>query len=75
MSDITGSGAGAVRGQAVTWCDASDSLARRIDAKGNDIPDAYVAAFAVENNATFLSANRRFARLPDLRWLHPLDAQ
>lgn len=50
-------------------------LARRIDAKGNDVPDAYVAAFAVENNATFLSADRGFARFPDLRWMHPLDAQ
>lgn len=48
-------------------------LAQRIDAKGNDISDAYVAAFAVDNNATFLSADRGFARFPDLRWSHPLD--
>jgi toxin-antitoxin system PIN domain toxin len=49
-------------------------LARSIDAKGNDLPDAFLAAFAVEHNATFLSADRGFARFRDLRWRHPLDA-
>jgi predicted nucleic acid-binding protein len=40
---------------------------------GNDIPDAYIAAYAVENNATLLSADRGFARFDRLRWRHPLD--
>lgn len=50
-------------------------LARAIDAKGNDLPDAFLAAFAVERNATFLSADRGFARFRDLRWAHPLDVE
>ena len=49
-------------------------LAEDIDARGNDVPDAYLAAYAVENNATWLSADRGFARFDRLRWRHPLDA-
>ena len=48
-------------------------LATDIDACGNDIPDTYLAAYAVENNATWLSADRGFARFNRLRWTHPLD--
>ncbi len=48
-------------------------LAADIDARGNDIADAYLAAYAVENNATWLSADRGFARFDRLRWRHPLD--
>jgi uncharacterized protein len=44
-----------------------------IDARGNDIPDAYLAAYAVDSNATWLSADRGFARFKRLRWAHPLD--
>ena len=48
-------------------------LAADIDARGNDISDAYMAAYAIENNATWLSADRGFARFRRLRWSHPLD--
>jgi uncharacterized protein len=48
-------------------------LAADIDARGNDISDAYLAAYALENNATWLSADRGFARFRRLRWTHPLD--
>jgi toxin-antitoxin system PIN domain toxin len=48
-------------------------LAADIDARGNDIPDAYLAAYALENNATWVSADRGFARFRSLRWSHPLD--
>jgi uncharacterized protein len=44
-----------------------------IDARGNDIADAYLAAYALENNATWLSSDRGFARFRRLRWSHPLD--
>ncbi len=50
-------------------------LARDIDARGNDIADAYLAAYALENNATWLSADRGFARFNRLRWSHPLDLE
>lgn len=48
-------------------------LASDIDARGNDISDAYLAAYALENNATWVSADRGFARFRRLRWSHPLD--
>jgi hypothetical protein len=48
-------------------------LAQQIDARGNDIADAQLAAYAVENNALWLSADRGFSRFDNLRWRHPLD--
>ena len=48
-------------------------LADDITARGNDVADAYLAAYALENNATWLSADRGFARFNRLRWSHPLD--
>lgn len=48
-------------------------LADDISARGNDVSDAYLAAYALENNATWLSADRGFARFDRLRWRHPLD--
>ncbi|MBU9762461.1 type II toxin-antitoxin system VapC family toxin [Mycobacterium sp. TNTM28] len=48
-------------------------LCEDIGATGNDVQDAYLAAYALENNATWLSADRGFARFQRLRWRHPLD--
>lgn len=48
-------------------------LAADIDARGNDVADAYLAAYALETNAAWLSADRGFARFRRLRWRHPLD--
>lgn len=48
-------------------------LTADIDARGNDIPDAYLAAYALDNNATWPSADRGFARFQRLRWAYPLD--
>jgi len=48
------------------------ALARRGEATGNDIGDAHLAAYALENNAVWLSADRGFARFERLRWEHPL---
>lgn len=48
-------------------------LAAEIGARGNDVADAYLAAYAIENNASWLSADRGFARFRRLRWIHPLD--
>lgn len=49
-------------------------LCRRVQARGNDVPDAYLAALAIEQGATWWSADRGFARFDGLRWRHPLDA-
>jgi toxin-antitoxin system PIN domain toxin len=48
-------------------------LCERTAATGNRVPDAYLAAMAMENGATFVTADRGFARFPGLRWRHPLD--
>jgi toxin-antitoxin system PIN domain toxin len=52
--------------------EAFRKLAAQIDARGNDVTDAFLAAYAVENSATWLSSDRGFARFDGLRWGHPL---
>ncbi len=42
-------------------------------ASANDVPDAYHAALAIENGATWVTTDRGFAKFPELRWLRPLD--
>jgi uncharacterized protein len=53
------------------------ALFRRMCSQGNVTPklvsDAYLAALAIDLNAEFITADRGFARFPDLRWRHPLD--
>jgi uncharacterized protein len=49
------------------------SLCDRVGATGNTIPDAFLAALAIEHGASWVTADRGFARFPDLRWVHPLD--
>ncbi len=49
-------------------------LATEVGALGNDVADAYLAAYAVEHNASWLSADRGFARFARLRYHHPLEA-
>lgn len=41
-------------------------------AKGNTVPDAYLAALAIEHGCEWITADRGFARFPGLRWRHPL---
>lgn len=41
-------------------------------ARANVVPDAYLAALAIENRATFVTRDRGFARFPGLRLLDPL---
>jgi uncharacterized protein len=50
-----------------------EGLCRAIDARGNDVPDAFLAALTIEAGSTWWSADRGFARFRDLRWRHPLD--
>jgi uncharacterized protein len=42
------------------------------DARGNLVPDAHLAAIAVEHGATVATRDRGFARFPGLRWIDPL---
>lgn len=48
-------------------------LCRSAEVRGNLLPDAYLAALAIEAGATWYSADRGFARFTGLRWRHPLE--
>jgi toxin-antitoxin system PIN domain toxin len=39
----------------------------------NLVPDAHLAALAIEHGLLLCSADADFARFPDLRWLNPLS--
>jgi toxin-antitoxin system PIN domain toxin len=44
-------------------------LCRRTSVTGNGVPDAYLAALAIEAKATWVTADDGFARFtPDLKW-------
>ncbi|HKG03284.1 MAG TPA: type II toxin-antitoxin system VapC family toxin [Conexibacter sp.] len=48
-----------------------ERLCREASATGDLIPDAYLAALAIEHGAELISADRGFARFPGLRWRTP----
>jgi len=41
-------------------------------ATGNEIPDAYHAALAIESGSEWITTDRGFARYKELKWRHPL---
>lgn len=47
-------------------------LCRDAGARGNLVPDAYIAALAIEAGCELVTGDRDFARFPGLRWRHPL---
>lgn len=47
------------------------SLCERAGARGNLIPDAYLAALAIESGSEWITTDRDYARFPGLRWRHP----
>lgn len=49
-----------------------DRLVRDAGAKGNLVPDAYLAALAIEHGCEWITTDRDFARFAGLRWSHPL---
>jgi predicted nucleic acid-binding protein len=46
---------------------------RSISAQGNDIPDAYHAALALEWDSEWITTDRGFRRFKGLRVRHPLQ--
>jgi uncharacterized protein len=48
-------------------------LCRAVDARGNLIPDAFLAALAIENGSEWITTDRDFSRFPGLNWRHPLE--
>lgn len=49
-------------------------LVHQAGARGNLVPDAYLAALAMEWGCEWVTTDRDYARFPGLRWRHPLDA-
>ena len=47
-------------------------LCRIAGVKGNLVPDAYLAALAIESGSEWITTDRDFSRFPGLRWRHPL---
>jgi uncharacterized protein len=47
-------------------------LCRENGAAGNLVPDAYLAALAIEAGCELITTDRDFARFDGLRWRHPL---
>lgn len=41
--------------------------------KGNLVPDAFLAALAIEAGCEWVTTDRDFSRFPGLRWSHPLQ--
>jgi len=48
-------------------------LVRRVKARGNLVPDAYLAALAIESGSEWYSTDRDYAKFPGLKWRHPLE--
>lgn len=50
-----------------------EKLCQTLKMKGDDLPDAWIAAIALVEGATLITTDRGFARFPGLMWQHPLD--
>lgn len=48
-------------------------LCREADARGNLIPDAWLAALAIESGSEWITTDRDYSRFPGLKWRHPLE--
>ena len=48
-------------------------LCRKVGARGNLVPDVYLAALAIESGSEWITTDRDYSRFPGLRWRHPLD--
>jgi hypothetical protein len=44
-----------------------------VSARGSLVPDAWLAALAIEWGCEFVTTDRDYARFSGLRWRHPLD--
>lgn len=52
--------------------DVLRDLLVRGDLRGNLVPDAHLAALAIEHGVAVCSADSDFARFPQLRWINPV---
>ncbi len=47
-------------------------ICRDVSARGNLVPDAFLAALAIESGSEFITTDGDYGRFRDLRWRHPL---
>lgn len=52
--------------------DIFQRLVQTTQARGNLVPDAYLAALAIESGSIWITTDRDYARFPDLNWRHPV---
>ena len=50
-----------------------ETLCKTAGVKGNLVPDAYLAALAIESGCEWITTDRDYARFPQLSWRHPLS--
>ena len=55
--------------------DIFTALCRAVSAKGNYVPDTFLAALAIESGSEWITTDRGYARFPGLRWRHPLGGE
>jgi toxin-antitoxin system PIN domain toxin len=53
--------------------DIFERLCRECEARGNLVPDAYLAAMAIESGCEWITTDRDYSRFNGLRWRHPLQ--
>lgn len=46
-------------------------LCKTAGVRGNLVPDAYLAALAIESGCEWITTDRDYSRFPGLRWRHP----
>lgn len=51
--------------------DIFTGLCRGAGVKGNLVPDAYLAALAIESGSEWMTTDRDYSRFPGLRWRDP----
>jgi toxin-antitoxin system PIN domain toxin len=51
-----------------------EQLCNTANVKGNLVPDAYLAALAIESGSEWITTDRDCSRFPQLSWRHPLSA-
>lgn len=51
--------------------DVFTGLLRQASARGNLVPDAYIAALAIENGCELITTDRDFSRFSGLKWRPP----
>ncbi len=53
-------------------CTEGALLTERYDVSGNLVPDAHLAALAIQHGLTVCSADTDLARFSEIRWENPL---